>query len=41
VPRGKGQSCAGQNSCKGQGWVKMDKDQCVKQGGTATPAEKK
>jgi len=32
---GKGHSCAGQNACKGQGWVKMDKEQCVKQGGKA------
>jgi len=31
---GKGHSCAGQNACKGQGWVKMDKDECVKKGGT-------
>jgi hypothetical protein len=38
---GKGHSCAGQNACKGQGWIKLDKDECLKQGGKLTAEEKK
>ena len=38
---GKGHSCAGQNACKGQGWVKLDKEQCLKQGGKLTADDKK
>ena len=38
---GKGSSCAGSNACAGQGYLKLDKDTCLKiQGGrlTAEPA---
>ncbi|HWP64791.1 MAG TPA: hypothetical protein VNO26_02620 [Candidatus Limnocylindria bacterium] len=38
---GKGHTCAGQNACKGQGWIKMDKEECLKQGGRLTAEEKK
>ena len=35
---GKGHSCAGHNECKGQGWLKIDKEKCLKiQGGRLTP----
>ncbi len=35
---GKGHSCAGKNSCKGHGYLKLDKDTCLKiQGGRLTP----
>jgi uncharacterized membrane protein len=35
---GKGHSCAGKNACKGQGYLKMDKETCLKvQGGRLTP----
>ncbi len=39
---GKGHSCAGKNECKGQGWLKIDKDTCLKiQGGSLTPVDAK
>lgn len=35
---GPGHECAGQNSCKGQGWLPMPKDSCdAIEGGTTTP----
>ncbi len=35
---GKGHSCAGHNECAGQGYVKLDKDTCLKiKGGRLTP----
>lgn len=35
---GKGHSCAGENACAGQGWLKLDKDKCLKiKGGRLTP----
>jgi uncharacterized membrane protein len=35
---GPGHECAGQNSCKGQGWLPMPKDSCEAiEGGTTTP----
>jgi uncharacterized membrane protein len=38
---GKGHSCAGENACAGQGWLKLDKDKCLKiKGGRLTPEEK-
>lgn len=34
---GKGRSCAGTNACKGQGYIEMDKDDCVRlEGGRLT-----
>jgi uncharacterized membrane protein len=34
---GPGHECAGQNSCKGQGWLPMPKDSCdAIEGGTTT-----
>ena len=39
---GKGHSCAGQNACKQQGYIDMEKDLCLKiDGGRLTPQEKK
>jgi uncharacterized membrane protein len=40
---GKGHGCAGNNECAGQGWIRLDKEKCLKiQGGrlTALPEEK-
>jgi uncharacterized membrane protein len=38
---GKGHSCAGQNACAGHGWLKLDKEKCLKiKGGRLTPEEK-
>ena len=35
---GKGHSCAGQNECAGHGWLKIDKENCLKiKGGRLTP----
>ena len=35
---GKGHSCANQNKCKGQAWLDIDEDTCLKiQGGSLTP----
>lgn len=35
---GKGHSCAGQNSCKRQGFIEMDKSTCLRlDGGRLTP----
>lgn len=35
---GKGYSCAGNNSCAGKGFLKIDKDNCLKiKGGRLTP----
>ncbi len=35
---GKGYSCAGNNSCAGHGFLKIDKDKCLKiKGGRLTP----
>jgi uncharacterized membrane protein len=37
---GKTHSCAGQNKCQGKGWLKLDKDTCLKiQGGSLKPVE--
>jgi uncharacterized membrane protein len=34
---GKGSSCAGSNACKGQGWLKLNKETCLKiEGGRLT-----
>ena len=34
---GKGHSCAGKNECAGQGWLKIEKDTCLKiKGGRLT-----
>ena len=34
---GKGHSCAGMNACKGQGYLKLNKDTCLKiEGGRLT-----
>jgi len=39
---GPGHGCAGQNSCKHQGWITMDKELCTKiDGGRLTAAEPK
>lgn len=39
---GPGHSCAGQNTCKRQGYVEMDKDTCLRiDGGRLTAAEEK
>lgn len=39
---GPGHGCAGQNSCKRQGYVDMEKDLCLKiDGGRLTPNEPK
>jgi len=39
---GKGHSCAGQNACKQQGYIDMEKDLCLRiDGGRLTPQEKK
>ena len=27
---GKGHSCAGRNACKGQGYIELDKDDCLR-----------
>ena len=35
---GKGNACAGKNACKGTGFIKVDKEACLKiQGGRLTP----
>lgn len=40
--QGKGHECAGHNACKGQGFLKLDKDTCLKiQGGSLEPVAKK
>ena len=37
---GKGRSCAGSNACKGQAFIEMDKDDCVRlEGGRLTETE--
>ena len=34
---GKGNSCSGKNACKGQGFIELDKDDCLRiQGGNLT-----
>ena len=39
---GKGHSCAGQNACKRQGYIDMDKDTCLRlDGGSLTPVDAK
>jgi uncharacterized membrane protein len=39
---GKGHSCAGENECAGKGWLKLDKDKCLKiKGGRLTAEETK
>ena len=39
---GKGHSCAGENACKVQGYLKIDQDTCLKiAGGRLTPEPKK
>ena len=39
---GKGHSCAGGNECAGHGWLKIDKDKCLKiKGGRLTAEEEK
>jgi uncharacterized membrane protein len=36
---GKGHSCSGKNDCAGQGWLKIDKETCLKiKGGRLTAA---
>ena len=38
---GKGHSCAGENACKGQGYLDIDKETCLKiEGGRLTPDKK-
>jgi uncharacterized membrane protein len=38
---GKGHSCAGENTCKAQGYLNVDKETCLKiQGGRLTPEKK-
>jgi uncharacterized membrane protein len=38
---GKGHSCSGQNACKGQGFIKLEKDVCLRiQGGRLTAEAK-
>lgn len=39
---GKGHDCAGHNDCAGKGWVTLDKQKCIAQGGrlTVEPAAK-
>ena len=32
-PGSKGHACAGQNECKGKGWVLLSGDECTTQGG--------
>ncbi len=37
---GKGHSCAGKNACAGKGFIKLDKEKCLKiKGGRLTPEE--
>jgi uncharacterized membrane protein len=37
-----GHGCAGNNACKRQGWIEMDKELCLKiDGGSLTEAKKK
>lgn len=36
---GKGHSCAGHNECAGKGWIKLDKDKCLKIKGGRLTAE--
>ncbi len=37
---GKGHTCAGQNGCAGQGYIKLEKETCMKiKGGSLTPTE--
>lgn len=39
---GKDHSCAGKNECAGQGYLKLDKEMCLKiKGGRLTPEETK
>ena len=39
---GKGHSCSGKNDCAGQGWLKLDKEKCLKiKGGRLTAEEEK
>jgi uncharacterized membrane protein len=39
---GKGHSCHGKNDCAGQGWLKLDKEKCLKiKGGRLTAEEEK
>ncbi len=38
---GKGHSCAGENACKGQGFLEIDEETCLKiEGGRLTPEKK-
>ncbi len=37
---GKGHSCAGQNACQGQGYIELDKEDCLRiEGGSLTPPD--
>ena len=36
---GKGHSCHGKNDCAGQGWIKLDKEKCLKIKGGRLSAE--
>jgi len=36
---GKAHSCAGQNACKGQAWISMDEDDCLRLEGGRLTAE--
>ena len=37
---GKGHSCAGKNACNGQGYIDLEKDDCLRIiGGSLTPVE--
>ena len=37
---GKGHTCAGKNECAGHGYIKLEKETCMKiKGGSLTPAE--
>jgi uncharacterized membrane protein len=39
---GKGHSCAGHNECAGQGWIKLEKEKCLKiKGGRLTAGPEK
>jgi uncharacterized membrane protein len=38
---GKGHSCAGENECAGKGWIKLEKEKCLKiKGGRLTAEDK-
>lgn len=38
---GKGHACAGENECAGKGWIKLDKEKCLKiKDGRLTAEEK-